>query len=187
GHLGAPIPSERKRDNEGRHGSAGPARALGGLGAISGPPSHQSWSTMIPATAMTAPRTVASVTRSPRNSTPRGIANSGAVAESTAPMATPAYFRLATKSTELAAVTMLSTPMRRSGPRPLWRRAAAAPRVHGVSHSRREASGSRMAWAVSGSISRSGGFIITVEIAHAADARTAVHTPHHSRSGPAPD
>ena len=41
-----------------------------------------------------------------------------------------------------------------------------------------------MAWAVSGSISRSGGFIIAVDTAHATDASTAVHTPNHSRCGP---
>ena len=66
----------------------------------------------------------------------------------TDPTATPAYLRLATNRTGLAAVTRLSMPIVTSGPRPALRIAPTAPHVHGVSHSRTEASGKRIAWAV---------------------------------------
>ena len=69
-------------------------------------------------------------------------------------------------------------PIVTSGPRPALRIAPTAPHVHGVSHSRTEASGKRIAWAVSGSISLSGTFIMTVDTAHATAATTAVHTPN---------
>jgi hypothetical protein len=52
-----------------------------------------------------------------------------------------------------------------------------------VRNSSADASGKRTACAVSGSISRSGAAIITVDTAHAAEAITAVHTPNHRRSG----
>src|SRR5262245_22041658 len=108
--------------------------------------------------AMTATAIIMGDTPSPRRITPSGMANAGADDESTAPTVQPAYLRLATNTTELAAVLTLSTPMRTSGRRPLVRRLLAAPRAHGVSHSRAEAIGRRIACAVSGSISRSGGF-----------------------------
>src|SRR4029434_4130366 len=121
--------------------------------------------------------------RSPRNITPSGRAKTGAVAESTEPTATPAYLRLATNRTELAAVTTLRIAIVTSGPRPALRIALPAVHVHGVHHSRADASGRRTARAGSGSISLSGTFIMAVDTAQATDATSAVHTPKAKRCG----
>src|SRR5206468_8043671 len=64
----------------------------------------QSWSTAIPMTVTMVPTMAAAATRSPRNASPSGMANMGAVDESTVATATPAWRMPATNMIELIAV-----------------------------------------------------------------------------------
>src|SRR3989454_6052275 len=92
--------------------------------------------------------------RSPRKTRARGIANIGAVDESTAETATPAYLTDATNITELTAVRTLSAASRARAAPPIRPRPPAAARAHGVVHRTTAASGNRIACAVTASSSR---------------------------------
>ena len=72
--------------------------------------------------------------------------------------------------------------MRTCTARLLMRSARGAARAHGVSQSTIEATGNRIACAVTGPISDSGGFTRTVETAQASDASAAAPTPNQKRS-----
>src|SRR5256885_14176595 len=111
-----------------------------------------------------------------------GIPNIGAVADSTDATVTPAYLTPATKVTELTAVSAPSTATRTWAPRELCARSRGAERAQGVTQSSAAASGKRIAWAVTGVISASGGLTSTVETAHATEASVAVPTPNQKRS-----
>src|SRR5437867_10095139 len=111
-----------------------------------------------------------------------GIPNIGAVADSTDATVTLAYLTPATKVTELMAVSPPRTATRRRAPRELCANSRGAERAHGVTQSSAAASGKRIAWAVTGFISASGGLTSTVETAQATDASVAVPTPNQKRS-----
>src|SRR5438876_706643 len=120
--------------------------------------------------------------RSPRKTRARGIANIGAVDESTAETATPAYLTDATNITELTAVRTLSAASRARAAPPIRPRPPAAARAHGVVHRTTAASGNRIACAVTASSSRSGALRKITETAQASDASVAVPTPNQNRS-----
>src|SRR5215475_6746633 len=103
------------------------------------------------------------VRRSLRKITARGMANIGAVEERTEATATPACLTPATNMTELTEVIAPRIRMRTCTARLLMRKARGAERAHGVSQSIIEATGRRIACAVTGPISDSGGFTRTVE------------------------
>src|SRR5262249_55234277 len=130
----------------------------------------------------TMPRKARSVTRSSRKITASGIANIGAVDESTEATATPACLTAATNMTELTDVIAPRTTMRTRTPRLLLANVVGTSRAHGVTHSASEATGSRIACAVVGLISASGGLTSTVETAQASDAIAAAPTPNQKRS-----
>src|SRR5213593_1755442 len=142
--------------------------------------SAQSCSTTIPATVTPAPTSAPRDSRSPKQTRASGIANIGAVDDSTAATATPAYLTLATNITELSAVTTPSTASRARAAPPI--RPRPAERAHGVAHSTIAARGNRIACAVTASISRSGGLTRTTETAQASDASVAAPTPNQNRS-----
>src|SRR5436309_10839819 len=127
-----------------------------------------------------APRSARGVRRSPRKMTARGIANIGAVDESTEATATPAYLTPATNMTELTEVNAPSTAMRTRTARLLSASALGAERAQGQSAV--AASGRRIACAVTAFFSESGGLTRTVETAQASDASAAVPTPNQNRS-----
>ncbi|PYM32771.1 MAG: hypothetical protein DME15_12940 [Candidatus Rokuibacteriota bacterium] len=129
-----------------------------------------------------APSSAPSDSRSPRKTTASGIANMGAVDDSTVATATPACLTPATNITELTALRTLSPASRASTDGSRRRRPPSAPRAHGVTHSVAAASGSRIACAVTGSMSPSGDFRNTTETAHASAASVAVPTPSQKRS-----
>jgi len=136
----------------------------------------------MPARVRTIPRKARSVTRSSRKITASGIANMGAVDERTEATATPACLTAATNMTELTDVIAPRTTMRTRTPRLLLANVLGTARAHGVSHSTIEATGSRIACAVIGLISASGGLTSTVETAQASDAIAAAPTPNQKRS-----
>ena len=117
-----------------------------------------------------------------------GIPNIGAVADSTDATVTPAYLTPATNVTELTAVSAPRTAMRTRAPRELCASSRGAERAHGVTQRSAAASGKRIACAVTGFISASGGLTRTVETAQATEASVAVPMPNPKRSsgaGPA--
>src|SRR6476661_3576571 len=119
----------------------------------------------MPARVRVMPARARGVRRSSRKMTARGIANMGAVDERTEATATPACLTPATNMTELTDVIAPRMTMRICTVRLLIRSARGAERAHGVSQSTIEATGSRIACAVTGPISDSGGFTRTVETA----------------------
>src|SRR5256885_14022905 len=112
----------------------------------------QSCSTTIPATVTPAPTSAPRDSRSPKQTRASGIANIGAVDDSTVATATPAYLTPATNITQPRAGTTLNKASRPRAAPPIRRRLPAAARAHGVAHSTSAASGNRIACAVIASI-----------------------------------
>src|SRR5262245_37316568 len=99
----------------------------------------------MPTTVTTVPSTPAADRRSPRKTIPSGMANMGAVDDSTVVMATPACFTPTTNITELSAVRTDSHASVHWTLAPPARTRDAAGHAHGVAHSKRPPTGSRMA------------------------------------------
>src|SRR5262245_17159989 len=99
----------------------------------------------MPATVTTVPNTPATDRRSPRKIIPSGMANIGAVDDSTVVTATPACFTPTTNITELTAVRTDRHASVHCTLEPPARTRPAAGHAHGVAHSRRPPTGSRMA------------------------------------------
>ncbi|PYN70696.1 MAG: hypothetical protein DMD93_02610 [Candidatus Rokuibacteriota bacterium] len=129
-----------------------------------------------------APSSAVRDSRSPKKTRASGIANIGAVDESTVETATPAYLTDATNITELSAVRTPSATSRTRAAPPVRPRPLAPTRAHGVAQSTIAASGNRIAWVVTASISRRGGLRRTAETAQASDASVAIPTPSQNRS-----
>src|SRR5437867_3840636 len=129
-----------------------------------------------------APSSAVGDSRSPKKTRASGIANIGAVDESTVETATPAYLTDATNITELSAVRIPSATSRTRAAPPVRPRPLAPTRAHGVAQSTIAASGNRIACVVTASISRRGGLRRTAETAQASDASVAIPTPSQNRS-----
>src|SRR5437762_13577456 len=103
-----------------------------------------------------APSSAVRDSRSPKKTRASGIANIGAVDESTVETATPAYLTDATNITELSAVRTPSATSRTRAAPPVRPRPLAPTRAHGLPPRTIAARGNRTAWVVTASLSRTG-------------------------------